>query len=343
MSDTTKTKRFGEALNHGLHVLMETDERVVVLGEDILDPYGGAFKITKGLSSKYPERVHTTPISEGGIVGIANGLAIRGYRPVVEIMFGDFLTLAADQLINHAAKFRWMFDDKVTVPLVVRTPMGARRGYGPTHSQSLEKHFFGVPGLWVVSPHILGDASKLLQQVTLECDDPVLFIENKISYGHYMIDDVSGMDQKEYKDATNPFASLLLKHKEADADGLMCCYGGMVNICLETIEKLKADEGLHIDLLVLSQLSPCPSSHLEAIGHENVYSHYFYVEEASTPGGWSSDIMANMVEALSDSSDESISHMRIGSKFEPIASSRELEYSTLPQVESLAEQVVNAY
>src|SRR5512140_2514782 len=133
-----------ERLNTGLHRAMETDERVYLLGEDLLDPYGGAFKVVKGLSTKYPTRVLTTPISEASIVGVATGMALRGLRPVAEIMFGDFVTLIADQVVNHAAKFRWMYNDNVRLPMVVRVPMGGRRGYGPTHSQSLEKMFLGV-------------------------------------------------------------------------------------------------------------------------------------------------------------------------------------------------------
>ena len=134
-----------DSLHQGLKAVMARDTRVYLLGEDILAPYGGAFKVTRDLSDLYPDRVLTTPISEAGIVGLASGMALRGLRPVVEIMFGDFTTLIADQLINHAAKFRWMYNDQVRVPLVVRTPMGGRRGYGPTHSQTLEKHFLGVP------------------------------------------------------------------------------------------------------------------------------------------------------------------------------------------------------
>jgi pyruvate/2-oxoglutarate/acetoin dehydrogenase E1 component len=105
-----------------------------MLGEDILDPYGGAFKVTQGLSSKYPNRVITSPVSEAGLVGVASGMALRGLYPVVEIMFGDFLTLAADQLINHAAKFRWMYADQVR-PRSLSEPRWAGGGTA-THSQS---------------------------------------------------------------------------------------------------------------------------------------------------------------------------------------------------------------
>src|SRR5512136_2157509 len=144
-----------ESLNNGLHQAFSMEPNVYLLGEDILDPYGGAFKVTRGLSSRFPDRVLTTPISEAAIIGVASGMALRGLRPVAEIMFGDFLTLCADQLVNHASKFRWMYNDNVHVPMVVRAPMGGRRGYGPTHSQSLEKMFLGVPGMKVVAPNSL--------------------------------------------------------------------------------------------------------------------------------------------------------------------------------------------
>jgi pyruvate/2-oxoglutarate/acetoin dehydrogenase E1 component len=123
-----------DSLNAALHRAFAADERVYLIGEDVLDPYGGAFKVTRGLSARYPERVLTSPISEAGITGVAAGLALRGLRPVVEIMFGDFVTLIADQLVNHIAKFGWMYSggktaqDRVNLPLVIRTPMGGRRG-----------------------------------------------------------------------------------------------------------------------------------------------------------------------------------------------------------------------
>ncbi len=141
-----------ESLNAALLAAMKLDDRVLLLGEDILDPYGGAFRVTKGCSTAFPDRVLTTPISEAGLGGVCAGLALRGLKPVLEIMFGDFVTLLADQIINHISKFRWMYNDSVDLPLVIRAPMGGRRGYGPTHSQTLEKLYLGVPGLTVAAP-----------------------------------------------------------------------------------------------------------------------------------------------------------------------------------------------
>src|SRR4051794_4927207 len=162
-SPGSETVSVVQSLNQALHELMDADEEVIVIGEDLLDPYGGAFKVTRGLSTKHPERVRSTPISESAITGLSNGLALRGHRPIAEIMFGDFLALCADQIINHMAKFHWMYDGKVEVPVVMRAPVGGRRGYGPTHSQCIEKIFFGVPGLVLVAVSLRHDPGELLK------------------------------------------------------------------------------------------------------------------------------------------------------------------------------------
>ena len=169
------------SINEALRRLLATDARVILLGEDLHDPYGGAFKVTAGLSTQFPERVLSTPIGEAGLVGASIGLALAGYRPVAEIMFADFLSLAMDQLYNHAVKFA-MFDG-VTVPLVVRTPSGGRRGYGPTHSQSPEGLMTAVPGLTVVAPSHRHEAGHLLERAVLAWQAPVVFFEHKLLYG----------------------------------------------------------------------------------------------------------------------------------------------------------------
>ena len=152
-----------------------------MMGEDIRSPYGGAFKATRRLSDSFPDRVINTPISEAGIVGVANGLALGGRRPVVEIMFGDFLGLCFDQILNHAAKFHGMYNRHVKNPLVIRTPMGGGRGYGPTHSQNIEKHFAGIPGVRVLVLHGRTRIEAMYQALR-RCRTPVLVIENKLLY-----------------------------------------------------------------------------------------------------------------------------------------------------------------
>ena len=195
-----------QALNEAMHEAMGRDERVFFLGEDVLDPYGGAFKFAKGLSTRFPERVLTTPISEAAITGIAAGLALLGMRPVVEIMFGDFLSLAFDQIFRiDACKYRWMYHDQVRVPMVVRTPMGGRREYGPTHSQCTEKHFLGIPGLRVVAPNALCDPKALLLARFPPHDEPTLFVEHKLLY----VSRLGQVQQVGNLEITRPKSSLL--------------------------------------------------------------------------------------------------------------------------------------
>lgn len=170
-----------EAIRQTLDEELARDSSVVLLGED-LGVYGGAFGVTAGLLEKYgPNRVRETPISEAGTLGLAIGAALVGFRPIVEFMFADFMTLAVDQLVNHAAKISFMYGGQTGVPLVVRAPFGAGRGYGASHSQSLEAWFVHTPGLKVVVPSNPSDARRLLKAAVRD-DNPVVFLEPKLVY-----------------------------------------------------------------------------------------------------------------------------------------------------------------
>ncbi|MRR32938.1 alpha-ketoacid dehydrogenase subunit beta, partial [bacterium] len=258
-----------EALNDALLNALRADPRVVLLGEDILDPYGGAFKVTRGCSTAYPDRVIPAPISEAGLAGVVTGMALRGLRPVLEIMFGDFTTLMADQFINHMSKFRWMYNESVDLPLVIRTPMGGRRGYGPTHSQSLEKLYLGVPGLTVVAPASIailptgGDGpGKLLERTILETDSPVLFIENKLQY----LQAVSqAEDLREFDlmvsfnadDAAKRYPDYRLAVKGApQAEVTMAAYGAMADFARQAMLTLAYEHEIFTDLVISTRLAP---------------------------------------------------------------------------------------
>lgn len=170
-----------EALRETLRGELLRDERVLLLGED-LGVYGGAFGVSRGLLEQFgPVRVRETPISENGFTGLAVGAAVGGFRPVVELMFGDFVTCCMDALVNHAAKLRYMYAGQVSVPLTMRLPVGRRHGYGATHSQSPEAWFLHVPGLSVVCPSNVADAVGLLR-TAIRTDAPVLFLEPKLLY-----------------------------------------------------------------------------------------------------------------------------------------------------------------
>jgi pyruvate/2-oxoglutarate/acetoin dehydrogenase E1 component len=330
------------SLNAALRAALAADERVVVLGEDVLDPYGGAFKVTRGLSTDFPGRVLATPISEAGIVAAATGLALRGFRPVAEIMFGDFLFLAGDQIVNHAAKYRAMFNDQVRVPLVIRTPAGGRRGYGPTHSQSLEKHFLGVPGLWVVAPHALGDPGALLRRAIFDIDDPVLFVENKIGYGEPLRAELPGYQAMRLADAASPFPTLRLEPRRP-ADGLILCYGGMTRPALDAAALLREREKLELGLVVVSQLAPTPATHLDTILSEAAPAAVVTVEEAPAEGGWGAEMIAT-IERLRDRRRlGAIAYRRVGAKNAPIPSARDLEDEALPQVDDIVAAVLDCF
>ncbi len=324
-----------KSLNTALHEMMAEDERVLVMGEDILDPYGGAFKVTRGLSTEYPKRVWTTPISEAGFVGVASGMAMRGLRPVVEIMFGDFLLLAADQLVNHAAKFRWMYGDKVDVPLVVRAPMGGRRGYGPTHSQSLEKHFLGVPGLAVVAIHPLVDVGKLLRTAVLDDRRPLLFIENKKMYARSLRQPLNGRmgamevysDGAVYPTATLAFGGLV------GGDVTIVAYGGMVEVALEAAERLLIEDEIYAEVVAPTQLQPLQmgpiTQSVERTGRLVV------CEEASASAGFGAEICAALGESAFNALEAAPA--RVAAQPVPIANAPSLENQLLPDVDDIVE------
>ncbi len=224
-------------LQHVLSGLLAQREDVHVLGQDLLDPYGGAFKVTDGLSTRFPNRVWTTPVSEAATVGMANGMALAGLRPVVEIMFGDFSTLIVDQLLNHAAKFERMYGGTVRCPVIVRTPMGGHRGYGPTHSQSLEKLFLGIPGLTVVAADPVHD-QRLIWQRMIELGALCLYVENKALYGTRLPLIEAGRWGPFTLEASTGFFPTTRFSLGGPPDAAIVCYGGMVPAVLEAARRL---------------------------------------------------------------------------------------------------------
>ena len=180
-----RPERVGENLNRAMDRAMAEDRRVTLLGEDVLDPYGGAFKISRGLSTRHPGSVLGTPISESGVMGVASGLALCGERPIVEVMFGDFLALCFDQLLNFATKSVAMYGHRVPMHLVVRCPVGGNRGYGPTHSQSPHKHLLGIPHLALFEVSQFHDNVTVLSNL-LARGEPCVLFEDKSLYARPM-------------------------------------------------------------------------------------------------------------------------------------------------------------
>lgn len=323
-----------DALNAALHRACADDPRVVILGEDVLDPYGGAFKVTRGLSAAFPGRVHTTPISEASIVGAGAGMALRGLRPVVEIMFGDFITLAADQLINHAAKFRWMYNDQVRVPLVVRTPMGGRRGYGPTHSQTLEKLFLGVPGLRVLAPAALGDPGELLYRAITETEDPLLFVENKLLYLAPVLEAASlgEFAIRHFTQGNSPAAPAyaLTIQGAPDPTLTIAAYGYMAELARQALLRLAYEDELFAELVILTQLAPFDLRPI--IDSAARTGRLLTVEEGTLSLGWGSELLARGSEALGG---QLKGAQRLAAAETPVPASGPLEAAALPGVEEI--------
>ena len=322
-----------ERLNLALHHAMETDERVYILGEDILDPYGGAFKVTRGLSTRFPERILTTPISEAAIVGVANGMALRGLRPVVEIMFGDFVTLIADQLVNHASKFRWMYNDKVRVPIVVRAPMGGRRGYGPTHSQSLEKMFLGVPGLIVVAPNTLGDPGELLA-AAISDNDPVLFVEHKLLYPCLLKEPGKGdLIDYQVEQTGGAFPAFTLR-SAGSARLTIACYGYNFEIAREAALELLMEHEIFVEIVLFSQLSPFFMEPLFSSLRRT--RNLLTIEEGTLSLGWGAEVAARAVEMM-----DGIRIRRVAALDLPIANAKSLEDAILPSVQKIVNSALS--
>ena len=224
--------RFGQAINRALIDAMTQDSSVVLFGEDVAEA-GGPFGVTRGLLKKFgAERVRDTPISEAAIVGAAVGAAMTGLRPVVEIMFMDFVTLTMDALVNQAAKARFMFGGQVSVPMVVRMPHGGGINAGPQHSQCLEAWLAHVPGLKVVCPSNVADAYALMR-AAIEDDDPVIVIENKALYA----------TKGDLPEPPAPVAIGKASTARAGGDVTIVTYGAMVAASLAAAARLMSGPG----------------------------------------------------------------------------------------------------
>lgn len=317
-----------KAINKALLSCFESDNRFIMLGEDIRMPYGGAFKVTKGLSDNFPQRVFNTPISEAGIVGIGNGLALTGHRPVIELMFGDFATLAFDQLVNHAAKFRMMYNEQVSVPIIVRTPMGAGRGYGPTHSQSLEKHIVGVPGLYVYILHHRVNINQFYSFLLKNAKDPSIVIENKLLYAFHGDKEITG--NFEVYETDEAYPTTVVKSEE-EPDITICAFGRMALLAEEAAFELYEEEEIVAELLFPLSISPLNIAPvLESVKKTK---KLFIIEEGTPFYNLGSEIIAQINESWNEA--EAFKCRRLSSKEMPIPSSGPMEKEYLPSKEAI--------
>lgn len=320
------------ALNDALRQLLATDPEVILVGEDLHDPYGGAFKVTAGLSEQFKGRVISTPISEAGITGAGIGLAMAGKKPIVEIMFADFLTLCMDQIYNHAVKFPGMFED-TSVPLIIRTPCGGRRGYGPTHSQSLENLFVSVPGLTVLYGSHRHDLGCLLVNASQRWDNPTLFLEHKLLYGEKQ----DAGDYVEVEPDGGDIGAVLfptLRNGSDDPDVTLLSYGGMLPVTEKAARILSDEEELSVEIVAPALLAPLPRETLLRLLMDR--PRILVVEEAHHHFGFSAEILALLAE-----NGYAGRVARLGAAPVPIASARSLESSQLPDENAVVAAVMD--
>lgn len=319
-AQATREITYAEAIREALRQEMRADPRVFMFGEDV-GVYGGAFGVSGDLFHEFgKERIRDTPISEAGIAGLAIGAAITGMRPVAEIQFSDFVTLSMEQLVNQAAKMRFMFGGKVSVPMVMRMPGGSGTGAAAQHSQSLEAWFTHVPGLKVLAPATPHDAKGLLI-AAIRDPNPVLIFEHKLLYR------VKGaVPEALYAEEIGKAAV-----RRRGAHLTIISYSAMVGRALEAAAKL-ADEGVEAEVIDLRSLRPLD----DATIFESVKKtgRVLIAHEAVRTGGFGGEVAARIAESEAfDFLDAPI--RRLAGREAPIPYNRNLERSAVPQVEDI--------
>ncbi|HCY63519.1 MAG TPA: alpha-ketoacid dehydrogenase subunit beta [Oxalobacteraceae bacterium] len=311
--------RFAQAINRALAECMEEDPAVFVFGEDVAEA-GGPFGVTRGLHARFgSDRIRDTPISEASMANAAVGAALSGLKPVLEIMFMDFMTFAMDALVNQAAKARYMFGGQASVPLVVRTPHGGGISAGPQHSQCLEAWFAHVPGLKVVCPSNPADAYGLMK-AAIRDPDPVIFVENKALYAM----------KGELADDVGPIPIGKARLVRAGKDVTIVTYGAMV-AKTERAAATLAEQGLDVEVLDLRSIQPWDETAvLESLRRTH---RLLIVHEAVEAFGVGAEIAARMADIGFDELDAPI--MRVAAPFVPVPFAPSLERQYQPGEEHI--------
>ena len=301
---------------------VELEDGAYIVGEDIHDPYGGAFKVTLGLDEKNPGHVISTPISEAAITGFGIGMSMAGHKTFVEIMFGDFMVNAIDQIVNNASKFFHMYAKQQSTNVTIRTPMGGGRGYGPTHSQSLEKIFLGIDNVAVFALTSLIHPAGLFQHIRkLEC--PSILIESKVDYGATLFQ-AKSINALDINVIGGPSGSACLSPwgRSVDIEVIVIAYGALGRLVADNFKEIFEKSDTLFELFVVQQLNPLPIAHFEK--NIRLARKVLIIEEGSANFGWGSELAYQIGERFPDTKIK-----RIGAHPVPIPSIRELEENIL--------------
>jgi len=309
-------KSYRDAIRDAMMEEMDRDPNVLIMGEDI-GVYEGTFRITAGMLKKYgPKRIIDTPIAEAGMVGTAVGMAMLGLRPIVEMMTINFSIVAADQIVNHAAKVRYFSGGQVDVPVIVRGPQGAGVQLSAQHSQSLESFYGHFPGMHVVAPATPADAKGMLK-TAIRGKDPVLFLESAALYG------MKG-EVPDDPDFTVPFGKSRVAREGSDVT--IISYARMLQLSLLVAEQLSKEEGIECEVIDLRSLRPLD---LDPV-YESVRKTHraVVVQEQWKPYGAAAEISASITEAVFDELDAPVA--RVTGEDVPMPYARNLELLATP-------------
>jgi 2-oxoisovalerate dehydrogenase E1 component len=311
-----------DAINHALREELQSNPRVVMFGEDIADPKGGVFGVTRGLADAFPGRVENSPLAEASIIGVASGMAMKGYTPVVEIQFADYIWPAMMQLRNEVATVRWRSQGAWTSPMVVRVAVGGYIKGGPWHSACIESVFAHVPGWRVVFPSSADDA-KGLMKAAVRSGDPVLFLEHK------------GLYRKVQAKALEPDADYIVpfgkgRIRKEGRDLTIVTWGSTVYLALELARQMES-EGISLEVLDLRSIAPFDE---ELIYHSVRKTNRVVVAHEDTlTAGFGGEIVARIAENVLDSLDAPA--VRVAAKDTFVPSASNLELMALPSVDDL--------
>jgi pyruvate dehydrogenase E1 component beta subunit len=317
-------KSYRDAIREAMMEEMDRDKSVLIMGEDI-GVYEGTFRITAGMLKKYgPKRVIDTPIAEAGMVGTAVGMAMLGLRPIVEMMTVNFSIVAADQILNHAAKIRYFSGGQVNIPLVVRGPHGAGVQLSAQHSQSFESFYAHFPGIKVVAPATPADAKGMLK-TAIRGKDPVMFLESAALYG--MKGEVPDDDY------TVPFGQSRVAREGKDVT--IVSYGRMLQLSLIVADKLSADEGIECEVIDLRTLRPLDMD--PVYGSVQKTHRAIVVQEQWKPFGAGAEISASITEEMFDELDAPV--VRVTGEDVPMPYARNLELLATPHEQHIERAV----
>ncbi len=318
-----------DAINHALKEEMIHNERMIIFGQDIADPKGGVFTATRGLSTQFGgERVFNSPLAESSIIGTAIGMAVTGYKPVVEIQFADYIWTAMMQIRNEVVTMRYRSNNKWSCPMVIRAPVGGYIHGGLCHSQSIDGFFIHLPGIYIAYPSNASDAKGLLK-IACRMSDPVIFMEHKSLY------------RQSYASSKEPDKNYLLPFGKAkvikEGDGLsIITWGAMVQKSLDAIQSNEIENGL-VEIIDLRTLNPLDFSTIKESIKKT--GKALIVHEDNLTNGPGAEISALIAEHCFEILDGPIK--RVGAKDLPIPYNSFLEEEILPHVDDIAFSIID--